>query len=89
MCGDSSLKRKDPDLGDVRNPTALVKLMHDKEYRVVVNEITMPKGKVVEVRVPEREVSLIFVTPEVCQQSGREWGPGSDSSCLLKKCRSS
>lgn len=63
----SSLKRKVPDLGDVRDPTAFVKLMHDKGYQVVVNEITMPKGKAVEVKVPERELSLIFVTPEVCQ----------------------
>ena len=67
-----SLKRKVQDLGDVRDPSAFIKLMRDKGYQVTVSEITTPIGNVVEVKVPERELSLIFVTPEVCQQSGRE-----------------
>lgn len=60
------MKRKDPDLGDVRNPTAFVKLMRNKEYQVTENEISTLNGKVVEVKVPERELSLMFVTSEVC-----------------------
>lgn len=67
-----SLKRKVPDLGEIRDPTTFVKLMGDKGYRVTVNEITTLNGKAVEVKVPERELFLIFVTPEICQQSGRE-----------------
>ena len=67
-----SLRRKVPDLGDIRDPSAFIKLMRDKGYQVTVNEVSTLKGKAVEVKVPERELSLIFVTPEVCQQSGRE-----------------
>lgn len=67
-----SLKRKVPDLGEIRHPSTFAKLMRDKGYQVTVNEVSTPKGKVVEVKVPERELSLMFITPEVCQQSGRE-----------------
>ena len=63
-----SLKRKVPDLGDVRDPYAFIKLMRDKGHQVTVNEVSTPKGKAVEVKVPERELFLMFVPPEVCQQ---------------------
>jgi hypothetical protein len=46
--------------------------MRDKGYQVTVNEVSTPKGKAVEVKALEQELSLIFVPPEVCQQSGRE-----------------
>lgn len=64
-----SLTRKVSDLGDARDPTAFIKLMRGKGHQVLVNEISMPNGKAVEVNVPERELAVIFVTPEVCQQS--------------------
>ena len=67
-----SLKRKVPDLDDVRDPSVFIKFMRDKGYQVTVTEVSMPKGKAVEVKVPERELFLMFVTPEVCQQSGRK-----------------
>lgn len=67
-----SLKRKVPDLGDVRDPSAFIKLMRDKGYQVMPKEASTPNGKVVEGKVPEQELSLMFVTSEVCQQSGRE-----------------
>jgi len=66
-----SLKRKVPDLGEIRDPFTFTKLMRDKGYQVTVNEVSTPNGKTVEVKVPERELSLMFVMPEVCQQSGR------------------
>lgn len=68
----NSLERKVPDLGDVRDPSAFIQLMRDKGYQVTANEVSTPNGKAVKVRVPERELSLMFVPPEVCQQSGRE-----------------
>ena len=68
----NSLERKVPDLGDIRDPPAFIRLMRDKGYQVMVNEVSTPKGKAVEVKVPERELFLMFVTPEVCQQLGRE-----------------
>ena len=72
-CADiASLKRKIPDLGEVRDPAAFIQLMRDKGYQVTVNKVATSTGKVVEVKVPERELSLMFVTPEVCHQAGRE-----------------
>ena len=72
-CADiASLKRKIPDLGEVRDPAAFIQLMRVKGYQVTVNEIATPTGKVVEVKVLARELSLMFVTPAACQQSGRE-----------------
>ena len=67
-----SLKRKVPDLGDVRDPATFIKFMRDKGYQVTVDEVSTPKGKAVEVKVPERELFLMFVSPEVCQQCGRK-----------------
>jgi hypothetical protein len=67
-----SLKRKVPDLGEIRDPTAFAKLMLGKGYQVTVNEVSTRNGKAVEVKVPERDLALMFVTPEFCQQSGRE-----------------
>jgi hypothetical protein len=67
-----SLKRKVLDMGEIRDPIAFAKLMREKGHQVIVSEVSMPNGKVIEVKVPERELSLIFVTPEVCQQAGRE-----------------
>ena len=67
-----SLKRKVPDLGDVRDPIAFAKLMRENGHQVIVNEVSILNGKAIEVKVPERELSLIFVAPEVCQQAGRE-----------------
>ena len=70
--GVQSLKRNVPDLGEIRDPSAFAKLMRDKWYQVTMNEVSTPNGKAVKVKVPERELSLMFVPPGVCQQSGRE-----------------
>lgn len=67
-----SLKRKVPDLGEVRDPAVFIQLMRVKGYQVTVNKVTMSTGKVVEIKAPERELFLMFVTQEVCQQSGRK-----------------
>jgi len=72
MCGGSKSETKVPDLGEIRDPSTFAKLMCDKGYQVTVNEVSTPKGKAVEVKALEQELSLIFVPPEVCQQSGRE-----------------
>ena len=67
----TTLERKVPDLGEIRDPSTFVKFMREKGYRVTVNEISTPIGRAVEVSVPERELSLMFVTPEVCQAGNR------------------
>ena len=65
------LKRKVPDLGEIRDPSTFAKLMREKGYRVTVNEVSTPIGKAMEVNVPEPELSLMFVTPEICQAGNR------------------
>jgi hypothetical protein len=67
----TTLERKVPDLGEIRDPSTFAKLMREKGYRVTVNEVSTPIGKAVEVNVLERELSLIFVTPEVCQAGSK------------------
>ena len=47
-----SLKRKVPDLGDIRDPDAFVQRMNDKGYQVMVNEVSRLNGEMVEVKVP-------------------------------------
>ncbi|NOT94934.1 MAG: hypothetical protein HOP00_01300 [Nitrospira sp.] len=66
----ASLIRKVPDLGAIRDPDAFIKLMRDKGHQVGVQILPAPSGKVVEIKVPDRDLSLLFVTSEVCRQSG-------------------
>lgn len=66
----ASLTRKVPDLGAIRDPDAFIKLMRDKGHQVGVQVLPASSGKVVEVKVPDRDLSLLFVTSEVCRQSG-------------------
>jgi hypothetical protein len=44
--------------------------MRRKGYTTVVVEHALPKGSSFEVRVPEKELSLLFVTADVCASSG-------------------
>ena len=62
-----ALKRKVPDLGDIGDPEAFAGLMRRKGYEVTSTRIPVPRGKAREVKVPQRELSLIFVTAEVCR----------------------
>ena len=64
------LKRKVPDLADINDPYSFVQLMRQKGLSVTSTEMEQAKGKAVEVKVPERELSLLFVTYELCQNSG-------------------
>jgi hypothetical protein len=63
------LKRRIPELGDVRDPDSFVKLMREKGYKVSSSEIPGPKGKAVEVKVPEKELSLVFVPAASCEKA--------------------
>ena len=63
----ASLKRKVPDLGEVHDPDAFITLMRDKGHRVTVNEPSVPKGRLVEVTVPDHGLALVFVTASLCQ----------------------
>lgn len=60
------LKRKVPDLGEVTDPGAFVSFMRRKGYEVTVTPVSVPRGKAQEVKVPQKELFLIFVTSEMC-----------------------
>ena len=66
----ASLRRKIPDLGEINDPYSFIRLMRQKGHEVSSNEISETNGKAVEVKVPEKGLFLIFVAPEMCQQSG-------------------
>ena len=63
----SSLKRKVPDLAEVRDPAAFAALMRAKGHQVTTNALPVPKGKAQEVKVPAAELFLVFVTVELCE----------------------
>jgi len=64
------LKRKVPDLGEINDPDAFARFMRKKGYEVTSAKVSVPRGKAQEVKVPQKELSLIFVSSEMC--SGRE-----------------
>ena len=65
----SVLKRKIPDLGAINDPKAFATLMRKKGYKVTITRNPLPKGEAYEVLVPEKELSLLFVTKELCSGS--------------------
>ena len=65
----ASLKRKIPDLGEVADPAAFVDRMRRSGYQVSSSDISVDGGRAVEVKVPEKGLSLIFVAPELCKRN--------------------
>ena len=61
------LERKIPDLGDVTSPDTFVNLMEDRGYDVAVNEMSELNGNAVQVNVPEKGLSVIFVKTLLCK----------------------
>lgn len=66
----SVLKRKIPDLGEVSDPRAFSILMRRKGYEVTVTRVPVHQGQAQEVRVPQKDLFLMFVTSEMCRASG-------------------
>ena len=62
----ASLKRRVPEMGDAADPAAFAERMRRSGYQVSTSEVPDAKGKAVEVKVPEKGLSLIFVAPELC-----------------------
>jgi hypothetical protein len=62
----ASLKRKIPDLGEVADPAAFVERIRRRGYQVSSSDIAVDGGKAVEVKVPEKDLSLIFVAAGLC-----------------------
>ena len=61
------LERKVPDLGNVTSPDAFVNLMEDRGYDVAVNEMSELNGNAVQVNVPKKGLSVIFVKKLFCK----------------------
>lgn len=61
------LKRKIPDLGEISDPDAFVSFMRQKGYEVTSSRLSVPNGKAREVKVPQKDLFLIFVTAELCR----------------------
>ena len=65
-----ALKRKVPELGDVNDPDSFVKLMRQGGHTTTAAEVPGSGGRAVEVKVPDRGLSLIFARRELCRESG-------------------
>ena len=63
-----SLQRKIPDIEGVNDPQSFSKLMKEKGYEVITNELKELQGKAVEVSVPKEGLSLMFVVESVCKE---------------------
>jgi hypothetical protein len=57
-----SLERKFPDLGGIADPDTFIKFVLAKGLKVTSKAMPAPRGSAVEVLVPERELSLPFVS---------------------------
>lgn len=65
----SSLARKFPDLGAIADPEAFVRFVRAKGLRVTTTPLSVQAGAAREVLVPEKELSLVFVTAELCAKA--------------------
>jgi len=62
------LERKFPDIGAIADPEAFIKFALAKGLKVTSKALPVQAGSAVEVLVPERELSLVFVTTEGCSK---------------------
>lgn len=67
-----SLKRKIPDLGEVKDPHAFAALMQKKGLKVTLSEVPLSAGKAYEVTVPEKELFMVFALSEICDNAGMQ-----------------
>lgn len=63
-----SLERKVPDLGGIADPDAFIRHMRGKGLTVTSTAMPVRRGAAVEVRVPEKELALVFATRELCTE---------------------
>jgi hypothetical protein len=63
-----TLERKFPDIGTIAEPEAFIKFVRAKGLKVTSKTVPVQAGSAVEVLVPEKELSLVFVTAENCSK---------------------
>ena len=63
-----SLQRKVPGIEGINDPQSFSKLMKEKGYEVITNELKELQGKAVEVSVPKEGLSLMFVIESICKE---------------------
>ena len=60
-----AMQRRIPELAAAKDPYAFVELMKQKGHSATATEVVA--GKAVEVRVPARELAMIFATRDQCR----------------------
>ena len=63
-----SLERKLPDIGNIADPESFIKFVRGKGLKVDSKVMPVQTGAAVEVRVPERELALVFATGDLCSK---------------------
>ena len=63
-----SLQRKVPDIEGINDPQSFSKLMKEKCYEVITNELKELQGKAIEISVPDKRLSLMFVIESICKE---------------------
>jgi len=60
-----AMQRRIPELAEAKDPHAFVARMKQKGHSASAKDVV--PGKAVEVRVPERELAMVFARRELCQ----------------------
>jgi hypothetical protein len=69
----AELRRKLPDLPEVRDPGAFVAYLKAKGMKYTEKPHEVPAGRAVEVQVPDAGLALLFATSQFCRSaSGRQ-----------------
>lgn len=62
------LEKKIPDLSGVDSPATFIKVVQDRGYEVKMNEIRELNGNAVQVDVPAKGLSVMFVRKIMCKE---------------------
>ena len=64
----ATLERRVPSLGNVASPAAFAERMRRDGLQVISEPLADTGGKAVQVKVPEKNLSLVFVAAELCKK---------------------
>ena len=64
----SSLQRKIPDMGNIDDPGSFIIFMEEKGHKVISNELKELKGNALQVSIPEKGLSLMFIKSYLCKE---------------------